>query len=264
MNTLKNGIIDSDTLSLQFLLQKNGYNIMFDGVFGKNTENAVIDYQKNNNLTSDGIVGSKTWDSLLSKESICKLSEEDFEKIASRLGVDIATVKAVQEVETAGRGGFFCKAKPAILFEGHIFWNELKKRCIDPNKYGKTDCDICYPKWDKKKYNGGIKEYNRLTKAMKINIDAALSSCSWGMFQIMGFNYKTCNEFDITTLVRRMYESEYEQLNLFASFVENNGLTKYLRELDWETFARKYNGCGYKANQYDIKLEKAYKKYSLQ
>lgn len=264
MNTLKYNIIDSDTFSLQFILMKKGYNVQFDGIFGKNTKNAVIDFQEKNNLSADGIVGAKTWDKLLEGENISKLSENDFIKIAKRLDVDVATVKAVQEVETAGRGGFFALLKPAILFEGHIFWSELKKRGIDPNKYSVSDSDICYPKWDKKKYSGGIKEYNRLSKAMKINIEAALSSCSWGMFQIMGFNHKSCEKDNVYTFVKDMYDSEYEQLNLFAAFVENNNLVKYLKSHNWDEFAKRYNGSGYKANKYDTKLASAYKKYSLQ
>ena len=99
---------------------------------------------------------------------------------------------------------------------------------------------------------------------MKINIEAALSSCSWGMFQIMGFNHKSCEKDNIYTFVKDMYGSEYEQLNLFAAFVENNNLVKYLKSHNWDEFAKRYNGSGFKANKYDTKLASAYKKYSLQ
>lgn len=50
---------------LQFLLTDNGYNISRDGVFGTNTQNAVVNFQKNNNLAQDGIVGKQTWTALL-------------------------------------------------------------------------------------------------------------------------------------------------------------------------------------------------------
>ena len=36
------------------------YTLECDGVFGKGTERAVMDFQKNNNLDCDGIAGSKT------------------------------------------------------------------------------------------------------------------------------------------------------------------------------------------------------------
>jgi len=35
-----------------------------DGIFGVNTETAVIKFQKNNSLVADGIVGSKTWEKI--------------------------------------------------------------------------------------------------------------------------------------------------------------------------------------------------------
>jgi hypothetical protein len=51
-------------------------------------------------------------------------------------------------------------------------------------------------------------------------------------------------------------------LDAFVAFVKNNKLDVALRNHDWETFARRYNGTGYLANQYDTKLEQAWKKWS--
>lgn len=61
MTTLKNGSRGEEVKTLQSALNKNGYNLTIDGVFGKNTETAVKDYQKKNNLSIDGVVGAKTW-----------------------------------------------------------------------------------------------------------------------------------------------------------------------------------------------------------
>ena len=48
---------------LQFMLKINGYNITsVDGIFGQNTQNAVIAFQQANNLLVDGVVGPKTWE----------------------------------------------------------------------------------------------------------------------------------------------------------------------------------------------------------
>ena len=50
---------------LQYLLNQYGYNLSLDGRFGTRTQNAVINFQKNNGLTQDGIVGRNTWQALL-------------------------------------------------------------------------------------------------------------------------------------------------------------------------------------------------------
>lgn len=34
-----------------------------DGIFGNNTKNTLINWQKTHNLTADGIAGTKTWES---------------------------------------------------------------------------------------------------------------------------------------------------------------------------------------------------------
>ncbi len=50
---------------LQYLLNQYGYNLSVDGRFGVRTQNAVINFQRNNGLTQDGVVGRNTWNALL-------------------------------------------------------------------------------------------------------------------------------------------------------------------------------------------------------
>ena len=58
------GSTGGDVKQLQKLLNQEGYSLAEDGIYGKNTQAAVKDYQSKNNLTVDGITGSKTWASL--------------------------------------------------------------------------------------------------------------------------------------------------------------------------------------------------------
>lgn len=68
MTTLKEfmrlGTAGPSVASLQRSLNEQGYNLKEDGVFGNKTQAAVKDYQKNNALAVDGVVGTKTWASL--------------------------------------------------------------------------------------------------------------------------------------------------------------------------------------------------------
>ncbi|MNS30167.1 hypothetical protein D3C72_621910 [compost metagenome] len=115
-----------------------------------------------------------------------KLSEEDFQNAARLLNCEIATIKAVTEVESNG-SGFLTTGEPKILFEPHIFWRELSKRNIDPNKHFKGNEDILYSKWISGKYGAVNTQHGRLNKAVNINRDAALSSASWGSVSNHGF-----------------------------------------------------------------------------
>lgn len=61
--TLKLGSINDDVLYLQQALTQLGYFLgEIDGIFGKLTLKAVTLFQLHHNLTTDGIVGKKTWE----------------------------------------------------------------------------------------------------------------------------------------------------------------------------------------------------------
>ena len=62
METLTLGSTGPNVKLIQSLLARIGYNIgSIDGVFGSQTRNAVMQFQRNNGLTPDGVVGPATW-----------------------------------------------------------------------------------------------------------------------------------------------------------------------------------------------------------
>ena len=63
---LRKGAIGNITKLLQEKLNSLGYNTNgVDGIFGNGTFNAVIQFQRNNGLGADGVVGENTWSKLL-------------------------------------------------------------------------------------------------------------------------------------------------------------------------------------------------------
>jgi len=185
------------------------------------------------------------------------LIEQNFIDAAKEINCEIAAIKAVAEVESAG-DGFFSDGRPKILFEAHIFGSLTKY------KYNDTHPNISSRKWNKSLYKGGIKEYDRLNEAMKLDKEAALKSASWGKFQIMGFNYNICGWNNVESFVDDMYKNEGEHLKAFVGFIRSNKLEKYLQSKDWAKFAKAYNGPAYAQNKYDVKLKNAYEKYAKQ
>lgn len=62
---LRSGSQGNFVYLLQFILNEYGYNLTVDGIFGSRTLNAVRDFQRNNSLSVDGLVGTNTWRTLL-------------------------------------------------------------------------------------------------------------------------------------------------------------------------------------------------------
>jgi peptidoglycan hydrolase-like protein with peptidoglycan-binding domain len=63
--TLRRGSSGDAVVELQELLNEHGYGLNPDGKFGAKTEEAVKDFQKQNGLVADGIVGDATWSTLI-------------------------------------------------------------------------------------------------------------------------------------------------------------------------------------------------------
>lgn len=57
--------LKDDVKELQSLLNQKGFTLNPDGLFGSGTEEAVLKFQKDNNLQDNGIVGPETWSLLL-------------------------------------------------------------------------------------------------------------------------------------------------------------------------------------------------------
>ncbi len=182
------------------------------------------------------------------------LSEENFQEAAEMIGCHIAAVKAVVEVEAAG-SGFFKDGRPKILFESRWFHK------LTQGEYDASHPDLSTSRWVRN-YYGGVREYERLSAAIELNREAALESASWGMFQILGINYKVSGFSQVDDFVKSMVDSEGEHLKAFVNFVKGNRLDDELRDLRWGDFARGYNGPGYKQNRYDEKLADAFAKHA--
>jgi hypothetical protein len=113
------------------------------------------------------------------------------------------------------------------------------------------------------KYLDGLGSYKRLIKAYQLDPEAALKSCSWGAFQIMGEYWASMKYASAQEFTRAVSRSEKEQIKSFVLYMKyvSPRIGQLLRELDWGGVASAFNGPTYKLNRYDEKLEDAYEKF---
>lgn len=270
MSILSLGHRSDSVRDLQINLNRHGASLAPDGLFDAATQSAVRAYQLEVGLVADGIAGPKTLGSLSGADCTKLLKHVDLRQAAAHLGLPLATVYAVNEIESRGRG-FLDNGKPVVLFERHIMYRQLTARtngqdspaglkrhadelaALHPNIVNPTPGG----------YVGGNGEHMRLTKARQIDHSAALESTSWGAFQIMGFHWRRLGYDSVQAFVASMETNESHQFRAFVTFLQtDNELQGALKAGRWADFARIYNGPQYASNSYHLRLQQAFERYS--
>lgn len=258
---LKRGDDNPAVMSLQRLLRAVDPTLKPDGDFGPATERAVRKFQKAHDIVADGIVGPKTLSALEGIDTTKLLGQRDIERAAKALGTGVAEVMAVQEVESHG-SGFLSDGRVVILFERHIMRRQLIAAGINPAPWRAQYPNLVNPNTGG--YEGKASEHDRLKQAKFIHSGAAIQSCSWSLFQIMGFHYKRLGFDTPEAMEAAMSESEGRQLDLFVEFVMGDAeMHQALIDHDWATFARLYNGKGYAKHNYDGRISDAFDRHSF-
>lgn len=175
-------------------------------------------------------------------------------RLAEMLEVEVPALRAVADIESNGSGFLPPPSeKPKVLFEGHAFHR------LTGGRFDAAHPDLSYPRWDRRKYSGSLQgEWRRLDAACLLDRTAALQSASWGMFQLMGFNYAYAGFPDVEAFVAAHHAGAEEQVRAFARFISRPPFLAALRRRNWARFAAAYNGPGYAKNRYDQKLAAAY------
>jgi len=197
------------------------------------------------------------------------ITEQDYIDAAHALGCKVAAIKAAAEVESSG-SGFLPTGELVILFEPHIFWRRLAKLGADPATILQAHpaaADILYPHYKGHDGEHPSQQWDRLRKAANLPygpaMRAAYEAASYGKFQVLGENHKSCCYGSIFEMVHAYEQGESYQLQGFVALVKDFGLDEALAREDWATYAAGYNGPGYKANHYDTKMAAAFKKFSI-
>lgn len=200
------------------------------------------------------------------------MNKNNINTVAKQFYLEPALVQAVVDVEAAG-SGFFTdwngNQRIKIQFEPHVFKRELKKQGIiaSGKRIGKyyflyvNGLFVLKNKVDNQRI-----EYKAFNTAFRIHPLAAMLATSWGLGQVMGFNYEVAGYASVGEMITEFRKSELQQLRGMMGFIKNTRLQgvrliEYLRQHNFERFAYGYNGKYYKRFNYDTRLKKAYDKH---
>jgi len=257
--TLRTGDHGADVTVLQTRLTAAAVPVARTGFYDPATEAAVRQFQRGAGLIVDGVAGPRTQRALAGRSDPRALSQADIASAADQLGVEVAALQAVIEVESP-QGGFLADGRVVILFERHVFWQRLVAAGMDPVALNAPTAILSQQRGG---YLGGAAEYMRLAQATAFAHEPAMEACSWGRFQIMGYHAQALGYASASSMAAAFAVSEAEHLHAFVRFVQADAeLHKALRGRKWVAFARRYNGPAYADNLYDAKLARAYTRHT--
>ena len=175
----------------------------------------------------------------------CNINDNDYATTAKDLGVEKEVLMAIASQESK-HASFKAVKQATILFERHKMYRLLIKK-------GNTKASVDalskkYPSIvneDSGGYND-MTSYEKLKIAKSIDYSCAVQSCSWGKFQVMGFNYANLYSSP-RELEKAMNMCELQQFKYFVSYLKNtSGMVDALKNKNWERIAILYNGPNWK------------------
>jgi peptidoglycan hydrolase-like protein with peptidoglycan-binding domain len=255
-------------------------NLKVDGEYGPALADQVKLYQQLLDVPMTGVVDDATWAILGKYIEIRFITEAAFDEGAAILGCPPAHIRGVTEVEAKG-SGFLPSGDLVILFERHWFYKKFNEALSkDPAlvtqaakilgcgatvaevraEMTQAHSDIYNP--NAGGYLGGQAEWLRQRLARTFCNDAGLQATSYGLFQIMGFNYSTAGYKSVQDMYMDYSKGERAQFGSFCKFILSDvTLLRAVRQGDAALFAPHYNGPAYKENSYDTKIATAINKW---
>jgi hypothetical protein len=251
--------------------------------FDTGVDLAVMAFQVDNQLLADGIVGKKTWASLLENlpllrdikrlqkvrcgpkahkhkpldgldgaEDHVAISFNKFAKLvrllAKELNISPAAAHAVIATESAGHGKI--GGRMVIRFETHLFWRRWGKyNAIAFNKYWDFDEEKPWTgqTFNDKAFHGNQDlEWACVKQAVELGAETeAVISTSLGAPQILGQHWQLLKFKDPAEMFNYMNASERNQIITLFDFIQlNPEMHLALKKKNFETFVRLYNGSG--------------------
>jgi hypothetical protein len=194
---------------------------------------------------------------------VADVTKGHYELLAVELGVEREVLRAIAVAETGDKAPFreyeAGKRHALILYERHYMRRLLLAYGVSQSEI--EALSVSEPKivhtYEASYVYGSLDEqYSRLKRAREINHAAAVKSCSWGKFQVMGEYYRHLYS-SVEELEEALNYCALQHLQYFKVFlVKEKKLMEPMRNKDWLLIAQKYNGKGQIG--YDVKIRSAY------
>jgi hypothetical protein len=173
---------------------------------------------------------------------------------APKLGLDPRVVRAVMQAES-GQRPFGPDGRVMIRFEPHVFARFTAQKALGLSRrptdaqvaaHGKVVLNpgMAHINDGRRRTGGQAAEWETLARAKAIDPDAAIQSTSFGLGQIMGFNYRLAEYASPQALVDAFSTSSTEQVMGMLRMIGNvPKQLNALRNKDYPTFVASYNGA---------------------
>lgn len=177
--------------------------------------------------------------------------------VAARYKVELAALVAVINVESGGQ--IFATDvdanAPVIRWEGHYFYRLLKgadrTEAVLQGLAAERAGAVKNPRSQKARYD-------ILEAGMQIDRDAALSSISIGVGQVMGSHWQSLGFSSPRAMFEFAESGLAGQVEIMLRYINKFDLKDEMERHDWSGFARGYNGPAYAKHGYHTKLARAY------
>lgn len=190
-------------------------------------------------------------------------------ELSRQLRLDPDAAAAVLAIESGGSG--MTSEGPTIRFENHIFfdrWGTAHRTRFDAHfQFDSTKRwqghrwrPDASGAWQVCHQSGQAGEWAVFRFAAGLDAGAAITSMSIGLAQIMGFHHRRLGYDTPQSMLDAFSRGDGPQILGFFDFVttsSNDTLGTAIRNKDWYTFARGYNGSG-KFMEYGDKMLAAY------
>lgn len=179
-----------------------------------------------------------------------RLTMQDYRNAGARYGIDGAALHAFADVESSGGG--FSEGRAVILYEPHIFSRETGGKW---DGYSPAGVSCSYAKWvppgkrppgcDLHPYSlDQVGRWGLLAFAAELDFDAALRSCSWGAFQVLGKWAEALGYPSVWHYVVALHEGEQAHLDAAVAYLIANDAMDAMRKGDWRRVITIWNGPG--------------------